>query len=197
MRSIKLFFLIIVITSVSASCSNESTAESPKTPYLSGLEDTTKVNDSMVTIDTEGYMDNGQIVSRFDCPDSRFFPPIDLKNWEKTPVVNNRLPTYKETINGTSIHTYGGSKNKNVKPYHITLPRLAYFINGPGQVMPDSSAHKMVVKPQLVVVIQVVQTLTDTLVGYRYLTGGVGGSFYRDFRFVDHEEANKLVAQAN
>jgi hypothetical protein len=110
-------------------------------------------------------------------------------------VVNSRLPTYKETVNGTSIHTYGGSKNKNVKPYNMTLPRLAYFINGPGQVVPDSSTHKMVVKPQLVVVIQIVQTLTDTLVGYRYLTGGVGGSFYRDFRFLDQEEVNKLVAQ--
>lgn len=196
MKLLKLTYLLSIVVITLQSCSNAPTNQTEVRAYTSAFEDTASVNDTLPTLDTDGYWDNGQIVSQFDCPDSRFFPPIDLKNWDKTPVVNGRMPTYKETINGTSIHTYGGNKNKNVKPYNITLPRLAYFVNGPGKVVPDSNTKKMTIKPQLVVIVQVVQTLTDTLVGFRYLTGGVGGSFYRDFKLLDYKEANQLVAQA-
>ncbi|MGZ3865173.1 MAG: hypothetical protein ACXVC6_04095 [Bacteroidia bacterium] len=137
--------------------------------------------DTNINVDTKGYQGNGEIVAEFDCPDSRFFPPIDLKNWEKTPVVNGRLPTYEETITGVSIHTYGGRSNPDVKPYNMTLPKLAYIQN------PYTKLE------EVVVVIQVVQTRKDTLVGYRYLSGGVGGSYFRDFRFLTEEEVSKTV----
>jgi hypothetical protein len=195
MKTVKFVFLLIIAIMFFQSCNEAQQGETLQQPYLTDLIDTTKANDTLITIDTDGYWDNGQIVSQFDCPDSRFFPSIDLKNWDKISVVNGRLPTYKETVNGTSIHTYGGTENKNVRPYKMTLPRLAYFVNGPGKIVPDSSAHKMAIKPQLVVVIQVVQTLTDTLVGFRYLTGGVGGSYFRDFHFLNYEEANKLATE--
>jgi len=130
-------------------------------------------------IDTKGYRESGEIVAEFDCPDSRYFPPIDLNAWEKTPVVNGRLPTYEETIKGISIHTYGGKSNPDVKVYNMVLPKLAYVQN------PYTKLE------EVVVVIQVVQAGKDTLVGYRYLSGGVGGSYFRNFRFLTNEEVRE------
>jgi hypothetical protein len=38
------------------------------------------------------------------CPDNtKMFPPVDIKSWNKVPVVNGRLPTFEETQNGTSL----------------------------------------------------------------------------------------------
>ena len=35
------------------------------------------------------------------CPDNRLFPAVNIKQWNKVPVVNGRLPTLKETENGS------------------------------------------------------------------------------------------------
>src|SRR5437868_2383078 len=99
MKTIK-FFLLTIFLIFSEACT-EKPAGIGNPPFVYEPPDTT------YSIDTRGYWENGEIVKTFDCPDSRFFPPIDIKNWDKTPVVNGRLPTYKETLNGMSIHTYG------------------------------------------------------------------------------------------
>ena|SRR5579863_4269825 len=110
------------------------------------------------------------------------FPPIDLKSWDKTPVVNGRLPTYEETTNGKSLLFYD-NPTPDVKPYNITLPKLAYLNHS------DSR------KEELVVVIEIVQTAKDTMVGYRPLTGGNGASIFRDFRFLTDKEVKAVVGQ--
>jgi hypothetical protein len=46
---------------------------------------------------------------------------------------------------------------------------------------------------ETVVVIQMVQTAKDTVVGYRYLTGGCGGSLFRNFHFLTVSEIQKVV----
>lgn len=130
---------------------------------------------------TKGYWPNGDLITHFDCPDSKFFPPINLKYWDKIPVVNGRFPTYAETMEGISIHHYGEKKNKFIKPYPITLPKLAYFKN-------PSTGIK-----QLVVVIQMVYTAKDTVVGYRYIKGGVGGSLFKDFYFLTNDEVKSEI----
>ena len=131
---------------------------------------------------TRGYWENGQIITEFNCPDAvKSFPPIDLKSWYKIPAVNGRLPTYEETQNGTAIHHYGEKKNPNIRPYTMWLPKLAYRHN------PATG------KDELVVVIQVVQTKKDTIVGFRYITGGCGGSLFRDYRLLTDEEVNRVV----
>ena len=132
---------------------------------------------------TKGYWENGQLITHFDCPDSRFFPPIDIKLWDKIPVVNERFPTYAETMKGISIHHYGEKKNALIKPYAMTLPKLAYYKNA-------STG-----KDNIVVVIQIVQTAKDTVVGYRYLKGGVGGSVFHDFGFLTDEEVKKEISK--
>jgi len=141
---------------------------------------------------TKGYSGNGQIITDFDCPDSRFFPPIDIKSWNKTPVVNGRFPTYEETMNGTSIYHYGEKENPNVKPYNMTLPKLAY-INEATKYVFGSKIYDRVMQNEVVVVIQIIQTSKDTIVGYRYLTGGCGGSKFYKLRFLTNEEVKEEV----
>lgn len=187
MKTTKFFCLLAVSFMFMQACTNEQAIVIP------GIDQT---QDTTYSIDTRGYWESGEIVAKFDCPDSRFFPPIDIKKWDKIAVVNGRLPTYKETLNGTSIHTYVGEKNMKVKPYNILLPKLAYFVNGPTKMVADLVSNKMVPKPELVVVIQVVQTPGDTLVGFRYLTGGVGGSYFRDFRFLTDEEIKNEIEES-
>lgn len=189
MKLFKLFFLLTVPLIFIQSC-----ADTP----MSDKDETVNANASMAPgyiipdydnpsieqyNNTKGYWENGQIITEFNCPDSRFFPPIDIKSWDKTPVVNGRFPTYKETMNGTSIHHYGEKENREVRPYYLTLPKLAYHYN------PSLG------RDEIIVVIQIVQTAKDTIVGYRYLTGGVGGSVFRDFRFLTDDEVKKAVEQ--
>ena len=110
------------------------------------------------------------------------FPAIDIKSWEKTPVVNGRLPTREETSNGTSL-LYYDHPTPDIKPYKMTLPKLAYYNKQDAQ------------KGELVVVIQVVQTAEDTMVGYRPLAGGNGASYFSEFRFLTDEEVKKVTGQ--
>jgi hypothetical protein len=190
----KHFFPFLISVFFIQSCDDKPVAaiEKPSTygePY-----------DTVYSIDTDGYMEDGQIITQWDCPDSKFFPPIDLTAWYKTSVVNGRLPTYRETLNGSAIHTYRGNKSHGgVKLYDIALPKLAYFkrripkLIYRGHLKPVFSSTETVLDSEIVVVIQIVQTIRDTIVGYRYLTGGVGGSLFHDFRFLSDDEVSQAV----
>jgi hypothetical protein len=130
----------------------------------------------------KGYWENGQIITEWDCPDDLHFPPVEIKLWNKVPVLNGRLPTYEETQNGTAIHHYGGNGNTDVKPYtKIIVPKLAYIKS------PNAGIN------ELVIVIQIVQTSTDIIVGYRYVTGGCGGSLLCNFHFLSDDEIKKVT----
>lgn len=184
MKTLKLFFLLMITLIFISSCDDNSTNENSETanvnnanPYMATDDDPSPEQYN----NTKGFWENGEIITKFDCPDSKFFPPIDILLWDKIPVVNGRFPTYKETMNGKSIHHYGEKENSFVKPYAMTLPKLAYCYNA-------STG-----RDGIVVVIQIVQTAKDTIVGYRYLTGGVGGSVFRDFHFLTDDEVKKAM----
>src|SRR2546427_3381127 len=86
------------------------------------------------------------------CPDNiSMFPPVEIKSWNKVPVVNGRLPTFEETQNGTSLIYYDINKTPDAKAYDTTLPKLASFF---------CPATK---KEETVIVIQIVQTKKDTV----------------------------------
>jgi hypothetical protein len=193
----KLFTLLTVTLWLIQACTNKQPKEMTQSitePYVKSIS---KPAASIYAYNkTKGYSENGQIITDFDCPDSRFFPPIDIKSWNKTPVVNGRFPTYEETMNGTSIHHYGEKENPNVKPYNMTLPKLAY-INGPTKkYVLGSKIYDRVMQTEVVVVIQIIQTATDTIVGYRYLTGGCGGSKFYKLRFLTGEEVKREVEKS-
>ncbi len=118
--------------------------------------------------------------------EKKLFPPIDIKTWNATPCVNGRLATKQETENGTALLYY--DKKENAKPYNMTLPKLAYLTN-------SSSGNGLAASQELVVVIQIVQTAKDTMVGYRPLTGSNGASTFRDFRFLTDDEVKKVTGK--
>lgn len=193
MNQLTLFSLSIIVLFSLQSCdkvvANEKTKDTNKTEskdnnIVSAPENKTVYDlNHIVYSDTKGMGAGGDIFTSFDCPDALDFPPIDIKNWDKTPVVNGRLPTYEETHNGTSIHHYGGEANNAVKVYNMTLPRLA------------SIYSKRTKQYETVVVIQIVQTEKDTVVGYRYLTGGCGGSLFKDFHFLTVPEIQNVTGR--
>lgn len=118
------------------------------------------------------------------CPDNvKGFPPVNIKLWNKVPVVNGRPPTHEETLNGTSLIYYGLTTDTATKPYNMLLPKLASFFD------PNTN------KTDTVIVIQIVQTTYDTIVGYRYLTGGNGTHDFRDFHILTDTEVKKAVGQ--
>jgi hypothetical protein len=190
MKLFNLFLLLPISLITLLSCDDKPVTESAElitnndaNKYISNgkyIENTNTPSPEQYN-NTKGFGENGEIITEFDCPDSRFFPPIDIKKWDKIPVVNGRFPTYAETMNGTSIHHYGEKANAFVKPYSMTLPKLAYHYS------PSKG------REEIVVVIQIAQTAKDTIVGYRYLTGGVGGSAFHDFRFLTDDEVKKVV----
>lgn len=175
--------LLASLQSCDKAVANEKTKDTNKVETNISKDNAQPVYDlnHVVYSDTKGISANGDIFTTFDCPDDLNFPPINIKNWDKISVVNGRLPTYAETHNGTSIHHYGGEANKAVKVYNMTLPRLASIYNNRTK------------QYETVVVIQMVQTAKDTVVGYRYLTGGCGGSLFKNFHFLTVSEIQKVV----
>jgi len=169
MKTFKLFSLLTISLIFIQACSDKPTAENTiNTPDISSKK----------------YIDSYRIMDDWDCPDNKDFPPMDIKSWDKAPVVNGRLPTYEETQNGTSLLFIDKKVNpdlKEAKPYNITLPKLAYHTN------PRTK------KEEIVVVIQIVEFANYIWVGYRYLTGGNGSSKFREFRFLTDDEVEKVV----
>ncbi len=186
MKLLTLYLFLIICLFYLQSCDNavdfdteHNNISENATRETSNTVSTIDLN-SAIYSDTKG-MNNGKIYTLFDCPDAKYFPPMDIKTWDKTPVVNGRLPTYEETHNGMSIHHYGGEANKTVKVYNMSLPRLASIY---------SNRTKL---NETVVVIQIVYTPKDTVVGYRYLTGGCGGSLFHNFHFLTVPEIQNLT----
>jgi hypothetical protein len=193
MKLFQLFFIPVICLCSLPSCDKAIAGEKTKDAQkvaddnktVSGANDNKQVYglNHVMYSDTKGIGVNGQLFTSFDCPDALGFPPIDIKNWDKIPVVNGRLPSYEETHNGLSIHHYGGEANGAVKVYNMNLPRLA------------SIYSKRTKHFETVVVIQIVQTAKDTVVGYRYLTGGCGGSLFHDFHFLTVPEIQQVTGQ--
>lgn len=181
MNLIKQLSILTSVIGLASACNNEVVIEPSKAPKAYTME---QYNN------TKGYWPSGEIISKFYCPDAKTqFPPINIHEWDKTPAISGRLPTYEETMNGTSIHHYGEKETKLVKAYNMTLPKLARYIN------PSLSSLDSPMKDELVVVIQMVQTPEDTIVGYRFLSGGVGGSKYRDFHFLTDQEVSEITTK--
>lgn len=123
----------------------------------------------------------------WDCPDNREFPPIDLKDWEKVPVVNGRMPTYEEAQNGTSllyIDKEVKPELKDVEPYKMTLPKLAYFTN------PRSD------QKEVVIVIQLVQFKDYVWAGLRYVSGGNASAMMSNLHFLTDEEVKNEIEKS-
>ncbi|MCF8277973.1 MAG: hypothetical protein K9J17_14665 [Flavobacteriales bacterium] len=115
------------------------------------------------------------------CPDNlRNFPPMDIQDLDKIKVVADRLPTFEETRNGTSLMYFDTAKIPNARPLLISLPRVA-------RIYSEHSGFN-----ELIIVIQAVIAGTDTVVGFRYPNGGNGSAWYGQLSFLSEEEVSNL-----
>lgn len=123
----------------------------------------------------------------WDCPDNLAFPKIELKDWEKVPVVNGRMPTYEEANNGTSLLYIDKEMKpdlKYVEPYDMKLPKLVYFTN------PRTK------QKEVVIVIQLVQFKDYVWAGIRYVSGGNASAMMSELKFLTDEEVKKEIEKS-
>ena len=123
----------------------------------------------------------------WDCPDNVKLPRVELKDWDKVPVVNGRMPTYEEANNGSSLLFIDKELKpdlKEVEPYKMTLPKLAYFTN------PRTK------QKEIVIVIQLVQFADYVWAGLRYVSGGNASAKMSDLQFLTDEEIKQEIAKS-
>lgn len=115
------------------------------------------------------------------CPDNLGgFPPVDVYDLAKVPVVNGRMPTKEETQNGTSLMYFDPSEFPTATPMEISLPKLARYYSQNTE------------QNELVIIIQAVVVDQDTVVGFRYLNGGNGTSWYNEVDILSAKEVSEL-----
>ena len=105
---------------------------------------------------------------------------IDIKSWNKTPAINDRVATEDDVKNGLAVYFIENSDAEH-KVYKAQLPKLAYLI--------DSQTKK----EELVVVIQIENTSKGTTVGYRKLDGGNGICSIEELKFLDDQSIKQIV----
>jgi hypothetical protein len=115
------------------------------------------------------------------CPDNLFgLPAVNIQDWEKVPVVNDRLPTDEETRSGAALIFVDTNKFPNAKPLDLNMPKLARFKS------PYTN------RDEIIIVFQTVVVQNDTIVGYRYLNGGNGSSRYNEVQFFGEAEISEI-----
>ncbi len=96
------------------------------------------------------------------------------------PVVNGRLATKKETQNGTSLIFVDLEKYPNAKPLDIKMPKLARYYNQNSK------------KEEIIIVIQALHIVNDSIVGFRYLNGGNGSAHLSEITFLSDKEVKNM-----
>lgn len=114
------------------------------------------------------------------CPDNFGFPPMDIQELEKVPMVINRLPTKEETRNGSSLMFFDSTEYPNAKPMDMKLPRVARIYSN------RSGMH------ELIIIIQAVVVENDSVVGFRYANGGNGTAWLDEVQFLSDTEVDKI-----
>jgi len=129
-----------------------------------------------VSVDQEPHKYGG-----WYCPDNlNGFPAVDINNWENVPIVNGRMATKKETQNGTSLIFVDKEKYPDAKPLDIQMPKLALFYNNHSK------------KEEIIIVIQAINVLNDSVVGFRYLNGGNGSARLNKVKFLADDEIDNI-----
>lgn len=114
------------------------------------------------------------------CPDNFGFPPVDIQELDKVPVVIDRLPTKEETQSGKSLIFVDTEKYPDARPLAMKLPGLARIY----------TEHTGI--NELIIVIQAIVIGTDTVVGFRYLDGGNGSARISEVTFLSEREVNDI-----
>ena len=115
------------------------------------------------------------------CPDNlNGFPAVDIDDWKQVPVVNGRMATQEETRNGSSLIHVNMEKYPNAEPLDMKMPRLARYFN------------RYSSKDEIIIVIQALNISNDSIVGFRYLTGGNGSARLNEIELLSDKEIGML-----
>ena len=167
-KELLLSILLLVIICLSSCDKNIAVAQVEKTDF--------KIEEPIKAKFTSIHEYGG-----WSCPDNlRGFPPVNLKDWEQIPVINDRLPTKEETQTGISLMYFDTTEIPDARPLDMKMPRLARYY---------SDYTK---KNELVIAIQAVIASSDTVVGFRYLNGGNGSAWLGEVAFLSDEERAEL-----
>ena len=111
------------------------------------------------------------------CPDNlNGFPPVNIANWSRVPVISDRLTTEEEARSEASLIYVDTSRFPSAKVHKMALPQLARFYTNPSK------------KEELVIIIQAIEIQDDTIVGFRYLNGGNGSARLREVNLLNKQE---------
>lgn len=153
------------------------------TSCAQNMEQKSKTDESKKQLDQPINKQKPHPFGGWYCPDNLLgFPPVNAKELATVPVVNGRLPTKKETRNGTSLMYFDTTEFPDAKALNINLPQLARYYS--------ENTHKN----ELVIIIQAVTVQNDTIVGFRYLNGGNGSSWMHEVTFLSDTEVEELGA---
>ncbi len=101
---------------------------------------------------------------------------MDIQDLDKLISISDRLPTQEETRNGTSLMYFDPTEYPEAKPLKMTLPRLARIY----------SQHNGL--NEMIIVIQAAVIGNDTVVGYRFPSGGNGTARVGEVTFLSDAE---------
>jgi len=111
------------------------------------------------------------------CPDNLGgFPPVNVRELDEVPAISDRLPTQEETRNSQSLIFIDTLKYPNAKALPMDLPRVAKYYS------------RYTHREEEVIVIQAIIVDQDTIVGFRFPSGGNGSAWYGEMEFLDTQE---------
>lgn len=114
------------------------------------------------------------------CPDNFGFKPVDIQKLEEIKVISDRLPTEEETRNSTSLIYIDSEKFPDAKPLDIKLPQVArMYIH-----------HKAMW--ELIIIIQAIVVENDTIVGFRFPSGGNGSARLNEVSLLTDSEVKGM-----
>lgn len=172
MRLHHIISLLLMTSMLVMSCQQE-----PPAPNSSSLT----YNDISLDLTTPPHERKDYGFGGWYCPDNlRGFPPVDIQRVEEIEVITHRLPTEEEARDGRSLMFIDSTKYPNARAFDLQLPRLAWTYS-----RQDDGKD-------LAIIIQAAIIGSDTLVGYRYPSGGNGSGWLDELTFLSDQEIKDL-----
>lgn len=172
---VKTLSSVFAVTLILSACAQEPKAEIANDKAVSK-------SDSVQTVQNNDPFTEPHQYGGWYCPDNFGFKPVDIKNLDKVPAVQGRMPQKWETQNGMALMYLDPAKFPEAKPLDIQLPALAMVD------APYGSSQ------ELAIVIQAFVAGEDTIVGYRFPSGGNGSDWYQNVDFLSPDEVANLEA---
>ena len=171
MKSIILKSIAVLSLTLIVSCSQKN-ANIDKTKEQTPAETVSPINTNLKQTHRYGG---------WYCPDNlNGFPAVDIKNWASVPVINARMATKEETQSEASLIYVDSIEYPFASVLPIQMPKLARYYSYSSQ------------KEEIIIVIQAINILGDSIVGFRYLNGGNGSSHLSEVTFLSDSEIEKI-----